>query len=100
MGISYPTNGKLFLSVIMGISYPTNGKLFLSVIMVISYPINGKPFLSDIMGISISDWMSLKYIVDESNGKSLNASHPYSRKCNPYGYEKALTYKIHMQTRN
>jgi hypothetical protein len=40
--------------------------------------------------------MSLKYIVDESNGKSLNASHPYSRKCNPYGYEKALTCKIHM----
>jgi hypothetical protein len=36
--------------------------------MVISYPTNGKPFLSDIMGISFSDWMSLKYIVDESNG--------------------------------
>jgi hypothetical protein len=47
--ISYPTNGKLFLSDIMVISYPTNGKLFLSVIMVISYPTNGKPFLSDIM---------------------------------------------------
>ena len=65
--------------------------------MVISYPTNGKPFLSDIMGISFSDWMLLKYIVDENNGKMFNASHPYSRKC---GYEKALTYKIHMQTRN
>jgi hypothetical protein len=60
--LSYPTNGKLFLSDIMVISYPTNGKLFLSVIMVISYPTNGKSFLSDIMGISFSDWMSLKYI--------------------------------------
>jgi hypothetical protein len=46
MNICYPTNGKLFLSVIMGISYPTNGKFFLSDIMGISYPTitNGKHF--------------------------------------------------------